>query len=1227
VRQRARQLGGLALAGLTAASMSGPALATPTGYSIGLNFGANQGNSTLAATDVAGVASVAQRNWNNLSDGSGFNPEAIVADNNNNAAPNINIGVEWTSNNTWASTGAGEENNGFTGADRILMTGYLDTGNATTSEVTISGLPTQLTANSYDVYVYTLGGVAGRGGALAVLNPLDDSVIRDYMLVESPANPSTYVEDTGADRTQSGTYVVFKGLTLPSIKVVGTTADGRGFSGTPRAPINAIQLVAASEIRPVVGPVNSNPQGITLRVDDVATTVVTGATAVLNGEAVTLTRVKDGAVTTLSYDQFVTKGQFLASGSTNELTLVITDSGGRNYTENRTFVVAPYVTVNPANAVTGVNTAQRGFNIRMHQVASGQPNTVLRAERQLRGDLGENVASLVDIVEEGVINYNQDAPSNAGFFNFDNGFEDQPIPGIPGTTGSTDNIAAEITTILEFDQPGAYTLIFNSDDGFRTSLSRNPREQLNNQLLSQFDGGRGASDTAVTIVVPTAGFYPVRSVWFEGGGGANLEWAVQRVGRARALINDNSANSIRAFRSTSAATPAGVVFVSPGRETANPYLADESIVVDIANPSNGTVTPGSIVLKLNDAVVVPQVTTAGSITTLRYTPPAALASGSTAKVEVAFADSTGGNYMGSYTYTVAAYSSIPLSMRMPDSAVNKTLPGFLFKTVQSDQGLENRVRRADLHTRGLLGLPNVAELFGSAANGYFQITGVINFDQGPGNAGVFNGNNGFPEDPIPGIPGTLGGTDNISAEILTVIEFPTAGLYTFSFNSDDGFATWFGHPNDNARILAGQFDGGRGASDTFYSVFIPQAGLYPVRTVWFEGGGGANLEWYIRRNGVNTLLNDTANGGVKTYQYPLGVGPAWVKHLVPSQGVNRVDPTAPIRAVIADGTGSVDVGSVSLKVNDVVVPATIARSGSEITVHYVPSLTPNAAHSVELVFADRVVRRTFNTGALTGVAFFIEAEDFNFNGGQSDPSASDMNTYRGGAYAGRAAVAEVDYSRPHEGSSPWYRIDEDPNVPMDVNNAEGWGRGITDLQINFKLGWIGGGQWYNYTRNIPAGRYNVYAGLSHGESNPGQLSGTLQKVTAGATTADQTLEQLGTFTGQGTGGWGVNRLVPLQDAEGQNVALELGGTTTLRYSSNSGDFDYLLLVNVPTERPEFTRMVLNPNGTVTIEWTGGGTLQAGPSITGPWSDVAGATSPFTLTPDPAVGQLFGRIRK
>ncbi len=995
--------------------------------------------------------------------------------------------------------------------------------------------------------------------------------------------------------------------------------------------IDNIVLTTVASDKIVVGTAASNPIGFTLGIEDSGASVLNPSSVVLklNGAAVDgskVTTAKTGATTSINYRNLAA---LLPIGSTNTVEVTARDTRNLAVTATRTFVVAPYTVLGSDLAVPSANLSQPGFALRVNQIATGQGNDILRAERQLHGDLGENISFEPTSVETTTINYNQDAPANAGNFNAGNGAEDRAIPGVDTVTNS-DNIAMEIQTVLEFNEAGVYTLIFNSDDGFRTTFGKNSREQITGLIASQFDGGRGASDTAVTLVVPTPGFFPVRSVWFEGGGGANLEWVVIRDGKPRALVNDGTPNSVRAFRSSTAAVPPGVVFAYPARQTGNPYLADLPITLDIADGSAATVNGGSIVLKVNDTTVTPTISKAGTTTTVRYAAPGQFPSGTTNKIDLAFTDSAGGSYAGTYTYNVASYTTIPVSFRLPASAVDATKPGFIFKPIQTDQGLENRVRRADLHTRGLYGLPNYADLSAADTTGSFVITDVINFDQGPGNAGAFNGNNGFPEVGIPGIPGTVlpngnTSTDNISAEILTVVEFPTAGLYTFSFNSDDGFGTWFGHPKDQARMLVGQFDGGRGASDTFYSVLITQPGLYPVRSVWFEGGGGANLEWYTRKNGVSALLNDSANGGLKTYQYTGATGPTWVKKLTPANGANRVSLNDPIVAVIADGTGSVTPASVSMKLNGVAVPATVNKSGTETTVSYKPSLVAGSTNTVEIAFGDRTITSSFTAGDLPSVAFFIEAEDFNHSSGQSEAAASDMANYRGGAYGGKAAVAGVDYNRGNEGASPLYRIGEDPQVPMDVNYSEAWGRGFTDLEVNFKIGWIGAGQWYNYTRTIPAGKYNVYAGLSHGESLAGQLSGSLQKVTAGANTANQTLEELGTFTGQGTGGWGVNRLVPLQNAGGENVALDLGGVTTLRYSTTNGDFDFLILTPAPTERPMFTKTTLNANGTLTLEWTGGGTLQAGPSINGPWAPMAGATSPYTFTPDPAVGQLYGRI--
>src|SRR6478609_12213458 len=121
----------------------------PTGYSIGLNFGADEypdsagtltGAGTLAATDVAGVPAVAQAHWNNLLALSGTG-SALVADN-SGASVATTAAVDWTSANTWSTTGRGEENNGFptNSPNYNLMIGYLDTGDPSTTTINISGL-------------------------------------------------------------------------------------------------------------------------------------------------------------------------------------------------------------------------------------------------------------------------------------------------------------------------------------------------------------------------------------------------------------------------------------------------------------------------------------------------------------------------------------------------------------------------------------------------------------------------------------------------------------------------------------------------------------------------------------------------------------------------------------------------------------------------------------------------------------------------------------------------------------------------------------------------------------------------------------------------------------------------------------------------------------------------------------------------------------------------------
>lgn len=58
---------------------------------------------------------------------------------------------------------------------------------------------------------------------------------------------------------------------------------------------------------------------------------------------------------------------------------------------------------------------------------------------------------------------------------------------------------------------------------------------------------------------------------------------------------------------------------------------------------------------------------------------------------------------------------------------------------------------------------------------------------------------------------------------------------------------------------------------------------------------------------------------------------------------------------------------------------------------------------------------------------------------------------------------------------------------------------------------------------------------------------------------------------------------------------------------------------------KFTSVKMNPNGTMTLEWMGGGMLQSAPAASGPWADVSAATSPYNWTP--AGQNQFWRLKR
>jgi hypothetical protein len=330
-----------------------------------------------------------------------------------------------------------------------------------------------------------------------------------------------------------------------------------------------------------------------------------------------------------------------------------------------------------------------------------------------------------------------------------------------------------------------------------------------------------------------------------------------------------------------------------------------------------------------------------------------------------------------------------------------------------------------------------------------------------------------------------------------------------------------------------------------------------------------------------------------------------------------------------------------------------------VTLDMTGTTLPGGERKWRLSFADNSTPPNTTSGEGTFLVspldtpgiFAIEAEDFNYSvdgvtGGLWNPQKGtpgldvDLAPYDGAAYNDLAAVEGVDYNNGDAAADgAVYRTELDENGENEVSISAANGarysndRGAYELTSNYRIGWVAGGDWQNYTRTFPSNTYNVYAALSHGETGPGLLTGSLDRVTSNPAQPSQTTERLGTFRGAGTGGWGRNELVLMKDANGQTATVTLGGVQTVRFNLGGGDFDYILFVPTtagpgPGDPPRITGITRAANGSITVTWTGGGQLEAAPTLAGPWTAVPGATTgTYTFTPTAGQNMLFGRIRR
>jgi hypothetical protein len=614
-----------------------------------------------------------------------------------------------------------------------------------------------------------------------------------------------------------------------------------GGDGTALVTISADGAIPKPRLAGMV----SNAVGFSFQVKDVDGATVDPESIAVNfdGADVDVTKSKAEGVTAVSYES----AELLAADSVHIVKVSVTDTNGNSTKLEKEFTVKPYTSIDTTVALPDSMKGESGFLVYATQISVGQMdvgelhgNQWVNAEKQINGgyidvdteeqylneadmDSFEGWSYYPEIVQ--VVNQNQDAPGAVGNFNADNGYEDEPITGIPGWGDSTDGIASEYIALLELER-GAYKFGVNSDDGFNASFGANFGDLLA-QTVGMFNGGRGASDTNFEIFVDKPGLYPYRVAWWEGGGGANIE-IFSYVNGEKTLINDPDVEgSIKAYtikgavvdESTTVRATTGrakVLSVSP---TPGDTMVKSSEVVVTVQNEDTTVKQDTVVLSLNGEAVDANVSKSGDVVTISYSPDSLPVGAHTASLS--FEESNGITRATEWSFEVP--------------------------------GLYARSGDVPAEPEGLI---SIREYHGVGGTSIAQLMGAANFPDSPDVSTLGS----YFEWPASGDIEVLPAgnvRDNYGTHMMGYIYPPETGEYIFALACDDNGQLWLSTDESpaNAKLIASQ--GGwqpvrdYRAETTSSEIFLEAGQVYFIEAFVNEGGGGDNLAvaWSLPEDG------------------------------------------------------------------------------------------------------------------------------------------------------------------------------------------------------------------------------------------------------------------------------------------------------------------------------------------------------------------------------------------
>ncbi len=234
---------------------------------------------------------------------------------------------------------------------------------------------------------------------------------------------------------------------------------------------------------------------------------------------------------------------------------------------------------------------------------------------------------------------------------------------------------------------------------------------------------------------------------------------------------------------------------------------------------------------------------------------------------------------------------------------------------------------------------------------------------------------------------------------------------------------------------------------------------------------------------------------------------------------------------------------------------------------YTPNLVANTLYTMVITAQDangNVVTNTSNFNTFLPGNLYVDASDYNYNGGQYIDNLAPTN-----GFTNLEGVDGVDFYDYTGTNNALYRPADQPQIlelddaitgdPIDhanerANNFTVYNVGFTDI-----------GEWQNFTRTVPAAtNYSIYTRAASGTT--GQFEMDLL-ASATATASNQPYAALGRVSVPNTGGSKVysGALTPVQDLFGNTVVINLSGTKTFRetaIASRVYNLEYFTLVPI-----------------------------------------------------------------